>query len=110
MDEYPRLARALLDAGESPASIAAFLTVDYGLDHDQAKAAIVLGPHARRRQRTTTGDDSVVAAGESSALNVHRARLPSEYVVALVRRSTIVVVVVATFLRGSWVGLPRWKH
>jgi hypothetical protein len=43
MDEYPRLARALLDAGERPASIAAFLTVDYGLDHDQAKAAIVLG-------------------------------------------------------------------
>jgi hypothetical protein len=54
MDEYPRLARALLDAGESPASIAAFLTVDYGLDHDQAKAAIVLGRMLDNEQQQAT--------------------------------------------------------
>jgi hypothetical protein len=54
MDEYPRLARALLDAGERPASIAAFLTVDYGLDHDQAKAAIVLGRMLDNEQQQAT--------------------------------------------------------
>ncbi len=43
VDDYPRLARALLDAGEHPASVVAFLTADYGLDYEQAKAAIVLG-------------------------------------------------------------------
>jgi len=43
VDEYPRLARALLDAGEHPASIANFFSADYGLDPEQAKAAIVLG-------------------------------------------------------------------
>ncbi len=43
VDEYPRLARALLDAGESPAAVARFLVADYRLDDKQAKAAIRLG-------------------------------------------------------------------
>lgn len=45
VDYYPRLARALLDCGDDPTLVTAFLCAEYGLDLDQAKAAIVLGRH-----------------------------------------------------------------
>ena len=43
MDQYPRLARALLDTGDTADAVATFLRADYGLDDKQAKAAITLG-------------------------------------------------------------------
>jgi hypothetical protein len=55
--DYVQLAYALLDSGDSPRSIVAFLQTDYGLAEDQARAAIILarpapeesdtGPHCR---------------------------------------------------------------
>jgi hypothetical protein len=39
---YPQLAKALLRCGDSPNSVAEFLRYDYGLDPDQAKAALNL--------------------------------------------------------------------
>jgi hypothetical protein len=40
--DYPLLARALLERGEQPRSVISFLCSDYGLEEDQAKAAIIL--------------------------------------------------------------------
>ncbi len=45
VDYYPLLARALLEFGDAPQSIVAFLCTEYALDHDQAQAAIVLAGH-----------------------------------------------------------------
>ena len=40
---YAELARALLDVGDPPSSIARFLRVEYGLNCDQANRAIERG-------------------------------------------------------------------
>ena len=42
MNEYPVLAKSLLDSGDSAKTVAEFLHFDYGLDREQAKAAIIL--------------------------------------------------------------------
>lgn len=56
--DYPRLASALLQQGESLHSIIRFLCVEYGLEDDRARAAIVLAQAApdeteRTRERLT---------------------------------------------------------
>jgi hypothetical protein len=40
--DYPQLAAALLQSGDTPASVIEFLRREYGLAADQAKAAIIL--------------------------------------------------------------------
>jgi hypothetical protein len=40
---YSQLARALLDAGDPPVSVARFLRSEYGLDRIEAKEAIANG-------------------------------------------------------------------
>jgi hypothetical protein len=48
---YSQLARALLDAGDPPVSVARFLRTEYGLDRTEAKEAIANG--RRITDRTT---------------------------------------------------------
>jgi hypothetical protein len=42
VSDYPELARALLEYGDAPSRISQFLRLEYGLDPDQAAAAIRL--------------------------------------------------------------------
>jgi hypothetical protein len=42
VSEYPELARALLEYGDAPSRVSQFLRLEYGLDPDQAAAAIRL--------------------------------------------------------------------
>src|SRR5262245_32564586 len=42
VDGYPDLARALLECGDPPGRVSKFLRVEYGLEPDQADAAIRL--------------------------------------------------------------------
>ena len=42
VSDYPELARALLEYGDAPSRISQFLRVEYGLEQDQAQAAIRL--------------------------------------------------------------------
>ncbi len=41
--DYVRLAYALLESGDSARSVVTFLRTEYGLDVDQAGAAVILG-------------------------------------------------------------------
>jgi hypothetical protein len=51
VDYYPLLARALLEFGDAPESIVAFLCSEYALEPDQAQAAIVLAGHLEMTER-----------------------------------------------------------
>jgi hypothetical protein len=65
VSDYPELARALLEHGDPPTRIAQFLHVEYGLDPNQADAAIRLArqlieeAQAETRTRTTARRRSV---------------------------------------------------
>jgi hypothetical protein len=61
VNRYSLLARALLDVGDSPTSIATFLSVEYGLDAEQARTALVLA------DSITRDDESRVLAAEERA-------------------------------------------
>jgi hypothetical protein len=57
---YSQLARALLDAGDPPVSVARFLRSEYGLDRIEAKEAIANG-------RRTKGQKAEPTAAQASS-------------------------------------------
>jgi hypothetical protein len=49
---YAELARALLDSGDTQRDVVAFLRADYGLDADEAKAAVMVAGKLPKETRT----------------------------------------------------------
>ena len=50
---YPELAWALLQRGDTTRSVIAFLRADYGLDADEAKDAVMLAKKLPKQTRTS---------------------------------------------------------
>ena len=50
---YPELAWALLQRGDTRRSVISFLRVDYGLDADEARAAVMRAKKLPKEKRTS---------------------------------------------------------